>query len=369
MTMYDNECACVQGVEVFLDPRIYMPQWETPDTGAIEDSAIEWQRKREEKAYAEEQQEKIDNTNVVVNAERVAEFVVQRNVLVPTGFTHFVAYQIQSMYIRIKTLDEYWLNSEISAIFTHKESNTSRTVPVLKLDSLVTIPAEVLRPGTLNIALTGIKLTGEYQVVTTEAMTYKVYDAGIKPIKWPKMKDYDVYLNYQRLAKNLIAEVDSIKKDNVVYSDNIAVTYPVTVVCDNAALPAPTIVHADPLISYSYDANRFTMQVKDIELQNVNGTETSVTTKLNLKDIGIKDLDIEGKTFLGYTQFNDPSSTPLLPDFKSAVTPSFVTVQELTDTTGVYQIIMELPYNQLPEGVIRHAKLVIPELSFRRIKI
>ena len=140
MTMYDNECACVQGVEVFLDSRIYLPQWETPDTGAIEDSAIEWQRKREEKAYAEEQQEKIDNTNVVIDAERVAEFVVQRNVLVPTGFTHFVAYQIQSMYIRIKTLDEYWLNSEISAIFTHKESNTSRTVPVLKLDSLVTIP-------------------------------------------------------------------------------------------------------------------------------------------------------------------------------------------------------------------------------------
>ena len=242
-------------------------------------------------------------------------------------------------------------------------------MPVLKLDSLVTIPAEVLRPGTLNIALTGIKLTGEYQVVTTEAMTYKVYDAGIKPIKWPKMKDYDVYLNYQRLAKNLIAEVDSIKKDNVVYSDNIAVTYPVTVKCDNTALPAPRIVHADPLISYSYDAYRFTMQVKDIELQNVNGTESSVTIKLNLKDIGIEDLDIKGETFIGYTQFNDPSSTSLLPDFKSAVTPSFVRVQQTTDTAGVYQLVMDLPYNQLPEGVIRHAKLVIPELSFRRIKI
>jgi hypothetical protein len=111
------------------------------------------------------------------------------------------------------------------------------------------------------------------------------------------------------------------------------------------------------------------MQIKDIELQNVNGTESSVTIKLNLKDIGIEDLDIKGKTFIGYTQFNDPSSTSLLPDFKSAVTPSFVMVQQTTDTAGVYQLIMELPYNQLPEGVIRHAKLVIPELSFRRIKI
>lgn len=365
MAMYDNECACVQGVEVYLDPRMYMPQWETPDTGAIEDSAIEWKRKQEEKAYAAAQQEKLDNTNVAIAPERVAEFVVQRNVLVPTGFTHFVAYQIQSMYIRIKTLDEYWLGSEISAIFTHKESDISRIVPVLKLDSLVTIPAEVLQPGTLNITLTGIRLTGEYQVVTTEAMTYKVYDAGIKPIKWPKMKDYEVYLNYQRLAKNLIAEVDSIKKDNVVYSDNIAVTYPVTVTCDNTELPVPKVVHADPLLQYFYDSHRFTMQVKDIELQNVNGTERTVTIELNLQDISIQDLDIEGQTFIGYTQFKDPVDTEVAATTKSAVIPSFVTVEQVKDTPGRYQIVMELPESRTEFG---NTKLVIPELSFRRIK-
>lgn len=216
MSYYDN-CECVQGIEYFIDPRLYTPIGEGQDLNLVDIPA--WDEKlikqEEEAAALAAATEK--ECNVLVDPDRMIRLVVQRNVLVNQGFVHLVAYQIKSFYVQLNSLDKAWRNADVSLVFSNKQAGESVTVPVLELGKPVIIPASVLVPGELSIVAIAVTKVGDYSVITTDAITYQVYDPHIAPIAWPKLKDYDLYFYYQSLAKKLLAEVKELRDKTPVH--------------------------------------------------------------------------------------------------------------------------------------------------------
>lgn len=365
-----SDCSCVSGIEHFLDPRMYLPQWD----GKGDDFQLNIHDKKLREAeveYVQKAAEENEKTNVEISPERVAEFVVQRNVLVPTGFTHFVAYQIESMYVRIKSLDTFWRNCNISLIFTHNESDNSVTVPVLALDSLVTIPASVLKPGTLKIAVMGVNPYGAYNVVTTEALEYRVYDAGITPISWPAMKDYDIYLNYQSLAKNLLNEVAALRKNESVYFD----LADLKVFVKQEGSDKLELLEDTAKVNLEYNDNIVRLKPRNVLIENIKGTETELLINIDLPSISIDNLDTDYSwvSHITYTATNQSNPDDM---YITALLPAVTEVVEEAQDTKTYYVKVTLPKNNTPPDLDfgpvtinynRSLSVVIPELSLRRI--
>ena len=287
MGYYDN-CECVQGIEYFIDPRLYTPIGEGQDLNLVDIPA--WDEKlikqEEEAAALAAATEK--ECNVLVDPDRMIRLVVQRNVLVNQGFVHLVAYQIKSFYVQLNSLDVNWRNADVSLIFSNKQAGESVTVPVLEMGKPVIIPANVLVPGELSIVAIAVTKTGDYSVITTDAITYQVYDPHIAPISWPKLKDYDLYFYYQSLAKKLLEEVKAIRDSAPVH---IVGALPVTVV--NKVTNDTSTGYLDYRVDYDefsvvYSFGElvltlldkeapylisFTLPNKDLGIENISGDE------------------------------------------------------------------------------------------------
>lgn len=236
MAFPNSDCECVQGIEYFIDPRHYTP-WE--ENGGIAHIELPWWYRNQIEAVNKRVQEEVDAANEKAKTEtstsqRTITLVVKGTSLINHGFIHLVAHQIKSFWVSLETLDEDWLKCDISLQFTHVESGSSVLVPLLGIGPQfkITIPSTVLLPGTLLITAIGTVKLGDYQVLSTESLKLRVYDPVIPPIKWPNLKSYDVYFEYQRMMKSILAEVefltnDAIKKINT-HDQGIEVVWGVT---------------------------------------------------------------------------------------------------------------------------------------------
>lgn len=236
MAFPNSDCECVQGIEYFIDPRHYTP-WE--ENGGIAHIELPWWYRNQIEAVNKRVQEEVDAANEAAKTEtsasqRTITLVVKGTSLINHGFIHLVAHQIKSFWVSLETLDEDWLKCDISLQFTHVESGGSVLVPLLGMGPQfkVAIPSTVLLPGTLLITAIGTVKLGDYQVLSTESLKLRVYDPVIPPIKWPNLKSYDVYFEYQRMMKSILAEVefltnDAVKKINT-HDQGIEVVWGVT---------------------------------------------------------------------------------------------------------------------------------------------
>lgn len=236
MAFPNSDCECVQGIEYFIDPRHYTP-WE--ENGGIAHIELPWWYRKQIEAVNKRVQEEVDAANEAAKTEtsasqRTIALIVKGASLINHGFVHLVAHQIKSFWVSLETLDEDWLKCDVSLQFTHVESGGSALVPILGTGPQfkVAIPSEVLLPGTLLITAIGTVKLGDYQVLSTESLKLRVYDPVIPPIKWPTLKSYDVYFEYQRMMKSILAEVefltnDAIKKINT-HDQGIEVVWGVT---------------------------------------------------------------------------------------------------------------------------------------------
>lgn len=212
-----SDCCCVQGIEHFIDPRPQMPQEEGYERSVV-DKPI-WEKIFEEAVAKKnkEAQEKIDaEKSESISPERVTKLVVQRNNLINQGYTRLTAHQINSYYVQVNSLDTAWQTANISLIFSHSAYDESIIVPILALNTPTLIPSALLVPGELKVVATATKQIKNYAVITTNSLTFQIYDPGFKPIDWPKIRDYDIYFYYQTLAKQLLAEVKKIKENTPI---------------------------------------------------------------------------------------------------------------------------------------------------------
>lgn len=219
MAFPNSDCECVQGIEYFIDPRHYTP-WE--ENGGIAHIELPWWYRKQIEAVNKRVQEEVDAVNEKAKTEtstsqRTITLIVKGTSLINHGFIHLVAHQIKSFWVSLETLDEDWLKCDISLQFTHVESGGSALVPMLGTGTQfkVAIPSEVLLPGTLLITAIGTVKLGDYQVLSTESLKLRVYDPVIPPIKWPNLKSYDVYFEYQRMMKSILAELEFLTDDAV----------------------------------------------------------------------------------------------------------------------------------------------------------
>lgn len=257
MAFPNSDCECVQGIEYFIDPRHYTP-WE--ENGGIAHIELPWWYRNQIEAVNKRIQEEAKASEEAAQTEtstsqRTITLIVKGTSLINHGFIHLVAHQIKSFWVSLETLDEDWLKCDISLQFTHVESGGSALVPILGTGTQfkVAIPSEVLLPGTLLITAIGTVKLGDYQVLSTESLKLRVYDPVIPPIKWPTLKSYDVYFEYQRMMKSILAEVefltnDAIKKINT-HDQGIEVVWGVTdtdgVVCAVNKKEVVPLVHTE----------------------------------------------------------------------------------------------------------------------------
>lgn len=219
-----SDCQCVTGIEKFIDPRPYLPQYESPDSNEIELPVWEQNRQAAEKKRQEELAAQSAQTTAEISPERILKLVVQRTILTNQEYVKLLAHQINSFYVQLDSLDEAWRNRDVSIIFQHAASGRQAMVPVIKLGKPVPIPADILLPGLVKCSAIAVARTGDYSVITTEALDLRVYDTGIRPIDWPKLKSYDVYFLYQTMVKNLQADFDELSKSTpTVYATEIPV--------------------------------------------------------------------------------------------------------------------------------------------------
>ena len=213
---YPNDCVCTQGIEQFIDPRLSMPQCEPLDRDSLElpiwDQKLLDAAENAAKLEAEAEAAK----NVVIDPERIIKFVAQRTNLINQGYTKLTAYQIKSFYVQVDSLDKNWRDANVTLLFSHSCGIKAVPVPVVELGKPVLIPSSVLVPGKLRVMATATSKVNDYSVISTNSIEFQIYDPMIKPVAWPKLKDYDLYYMYQTLARQLIDEVKSIRDNTPV---------------------------------------------------------------------------------------------------------------------------------------------------------
>lgn len=211
-----SDCHCVTGIEKFIDPRPYLPQYESPDSNEIELPVWEQNRQAAEKRRLEElqTQSNVENSTTTtttstttLSPQRVLKLVAYETRLTNQEYVKLVARQVNSFYVQLNSVDDTWRNRDVSLLFQHPASGRQSLVPILELGKSVPIPSDILLPGLVTVAAIAVARTGDYSVVTTESLNLRVYDAGIRPIDWPKLKSYDVYFLYQTTVKNLQGEI------------------------------------------------------------------------------------------------------------------------------------------------------------------
>lgn len=210
-----SDCHCVTGIEKFIDPRPYLPQYESPDSNEIELPVWEQNRQAAEKRRLEELQAQsttadstaTTTTTTTLSPQRVLKLVAHKTILTNQEYVKLVAHQVDSFYVQLNSVDDTWKNRDVSLLFQHTASGRQALVPILELGKSVPIPSDILLPGLVTVAAIAVVRTGDYSVVTTESLNLRVYDAGIRPIDWPKLKSYDVYFLYQTTVKNLQGEI------------------------------------------------------------------------------------------------------------------------------------------------------------------
>lgn len=219
MAFPNSDCECVQGIEYFIDPRHYTP-WE--ENGGIAHIELPWWERRQveavNKRIQEEAEEEAKKQDTETSAsQRTVTMLIKGTTIINQGFIHLVAHQIKSFWISVETRDEDWLKCDISLNFKHVESGNTAIVPVLGTGEKfkIAVPAEVLVPGHVLISAIGTVKLGDYQVLSTEALKVRVYDPVITPVKWPTLKSYDVYFEYQRMMKSILDDIEFYSKETV----------------------------------------------------------------------------------------------------------------------------------------------------------
>lgn len=349
MGYYDN-CECAQGIEYFIDPRLYTPIGEGQDLNLVD--IPEWDAKlikqEEEAAALAAATEK--ECNVLIDPDRMIRLVAQRNVLVNQGFVHLVAYQIKSFYVQLNSLDKSWRNADVSLIFSNKQAGESVTVPVLELGKPVIIPASVLVPGELNIVAIAVTKVGDYSVITTDALTYQVYDPHIAPVSWPKLKDYDLYFYYQSLAKKLLAEVKELRDQVPVH---LVGALPVTI--KSTSTTDQTVAHLDYRVDYDEFYVNYKFGTITVDLPDENaGYEVSF--KVPNEEIGVNNVtgdeyrkvaaELVGST---YQIGAEEGAEPITIDFDASNMPEVkFTIPARTGLGGIKLSISNLEFKREP---------------------
>lgn len=219
-----SDCHCVTGIEKFIDPRPYLPQYESPDSNEIELPIWEQNRQAAEQKLQNEIAQQCACEDPCISPQRILKLVVQRNILTNQEYVKLLAHQVNSFYVQLDSLDTTWRNRDVSLIFQHTASGRQAMVPIIKLGKPVPIPNDILLPGLVKVTAIAVARTGDYSVISTEALDLRVYDTGIKPIDWPKLKSYDVYFLYQAMVKNLQCDVEEISKSvPTVYATEVEV--------------------------------------------------------------------------------------------------------------------------------------------------
>lgn len=111
-----SDCQCVTGIEKFIDPRPYLPQYESPDSNEIELPVWEQNRQAAEKKRQEELAAQSAQTTAEISPERILKLVVQRTILTNQEYVKLLAHQINSFYVQLDSLDEAWRNRDVSII-------------------------------------------------------------------------------------------------------------------------------------------------------------------------------------------------------------------------------------------------------------
>lgn len=222
--MYED-CSCVQGIEHFLDPRPYLPQYESPNNYVI--NIPPWMHLTSECgcgapecSTSDSNEDTSTSTTTNDNSSskdlRTAFLYVTGNTIINSGYLYMVAYQVRSAYVYVKSDDSTWINGNLSLIMQNIDSDVQEVVPI-ELNKYIKIPDTVLTPGTLNISATCMAkdLSSEYTSILTESVSIKVNDPGIKQVDWPTKPAYDIYYNYQVTANNISKGITSIN-NNIV---------------------------------------------------------------------------------------------------------------------------------------------------------
>lgn len=210
-SLFDMNCECVQGIEHFIDPRLYIPKSEytSPETLSLpvwEQNMIEAEMKRQEKEAKEEEEKDIS-----ISSEQLVSLVVQGTTIINKDYTNIVAFQINSYYTQIESIDKKWLNADtLSLVFTHSKLDESYVVPVLAIGTPVLIPNEVLIPGTLSISAAILNNDGTISTIVTNSIDYHVYAPKIKPVDFDKLKDLNLYYYFLNTVTNLTKDFKDI---------------------------------------------------------------------------------------------------------------------------------------------------------------
>ena len=289
MAWPNNDCTCVQGIEQFIDPRLYLPTMESAGNDGIELPI--WDQKLLDAADKLEKElaEKEESRNVCIDPERVIKLVAQRTHLINQGYVQLTAYQIKSFYIQVDSLDVNWRNANVTLLFSHSNGLKSIPVPVLELGKPVLIPSAVLVPGTLRVAAMATEKVNDYSVITTNSIEFQIYDPQIKPVAWPKMRDYDIYFMYQTLAKNLIAEVKAIKDSTPIKLVGTINAQLKDVTVDDEILDPVEVVY-----SVTYDKYSVNYNVHDFVVNGLYPThEYTIAFELPNKVLGLTNITPE----------------------------------------------------------------------------
>lgn len=194
-----NGCCCVQGIEHFIDPRLYLPVAEPPSVSEILSLPL-WEQKMIKDAQAADakRKEEEEQQDVSISSEQLVSLVATGNNLINKGYTNITAFQIDHYYAQVESLDHVWTDAEsISFIFTHSHRDNSIMVPVLALGTPVLIPNEMLIPGTLSISVCTLdSATGKVTSLVTNSIDYHVYAPKIKPVDFKDIKDFNLYYNF-----------------------------------------------------------------------------------------------------------------------------------------------------------------------------
>lgn len=266
---WPNDCVCVQGIEQFIDPRVNIPVMESMGKDSLELPIWDQKLLAAEDAAAQEAAEAEAAKNVVIDPERVIKLVAQRTHLINQGYVQLTAYQIKSFYVSLDSLDKNWRDANVTLLFSHSCGLKSIPVPVLEMGEPVLIPSAVLVPGKLRIAAMATAKAGDYSVISTNSLEFQIYDPQIKPVAWPKMKDYDIYYMYQTLARQLLAEVKVLRENTPV---RIVGTIPCYVTCtSNVSLGQDPI---DIEFSAVYDKYSIKYDIRDFVIDNMNPDES-----------------------------------------------------------------------------------------------
>ena len=351
-----NDCVCVQGIEQFIDPRLYLPTMESPGNDGIELPI--WDQKLLDAAekLEKEQAEASAHMNVCIDPERVLKLVAQRTHLINQGYTQLTAYQIKSMYVQVDSLDVNWRSANVTLLFSHSCGLKSIPVPVLELGKPVLIPSSVLVPGTLRIAAIATEKVNDYSVITTNSIEFQVYDPKIKPVAWPKLKDYDLYYMYQTLARNLIAEVKSLKDNTPVKLVGTLEAQVRDVTADNELLDPVDVRYAVIYDKYNVNYNVHDFIVNALDPKH----EYVISFELPNKLLGLTDISQEE-----YESKQEEMSKYLFVDGISMIHwlnfPDIVDKVEM-DITNLPRIIIRIPAST----EINTLKVAIKDLNFDR---